>query len=231
MATTAKIEILATITGPGVEPSYIHSFFITTDYIILGVWGARLAWYGFKVLFEQNVLDAFSPFNPSQPVKWFIVDRKCGKGLVAGFESAATFCFHTVNAWQEVDAEGRTDIVCDCLEYENLDVMQRMYYENLLAKRAPTTMQGEKGASSIPQLARYRLSSIGKKSFIRGKGEIRQAKLVFRTQKGHTGDLPIINPRFKMMENRYVWTVVNSGYSTFLDGISKYDLKMEEVLY
>lgn len=41
--TTGKTEILATITGPGVEPAYIHSFFMTGDFVVLGIWGARLA--------------------------------------------------------------------------------------------------------------------------------------------------------------------------------------------
>lgn len=230
---TGETKILATITGPGVEPAYIHSFFMTKDYVILCVWGARLAWYGFKVLFELNMLDAFAPFDPSQPVKWFVVDRRHGRGLVAEFESPASFSFHSVNAWQETNNRGETDIVCDYMEYENLDVMERMYYSNLVSGRdGATTMRGEQGQYFVPQLARYRLSNIGRQPLIRGQqSKLPQAELAFKTPKSQTGDLPTINPRFKMAENRYVWSIVHRGYSTFLDGISKYDLKTKEVLY
>jgi torulene dioxygenase len=34
-----------------------------------------------------------------------------------------------------------------------------------------------------------------------------------------------------MIEDRYVWTIVNRGYSTFLDEISKFDLKTKKLLY
>lgn len=231
-SSTGETKVLATITGQGVEPAYIHSFFMTTDYMILCLWGARLEWYGFKVLLEQNMLDAFAPFDPSKPVKWFVVDRRHGRGLVAEFESPACFCFHTVNSWQEANDQGGTDIICDYMEYENLDIMQRMLYSNLVSsKDGATTMRGEQGKTSVPQLARYRLSNIGQKPLIRQTSKVLQAKPLFKTSRYHTGDLPTINPRFKMTENRYVWSIVNRGYSTFLDGISKYDLRTKEVLY
>jgi torulene dioxygenase len=229
---TGETEILATITGPGVEPAYIHSFFMTKDYVVLGVWGAHVAWYGFKVLLEQNMLDALAPFNNSKPVKWFVVDRRHGRGLVAEFESPANFSFHTVNAWQEMNDQGGVDIVCDYFGYENLDVMKRMYYSNMVSGgEGAITMQGEKGKTSIPQLFRYRLSNIGQEPLARDGVPVPQAELIFKTPKHSTGDLPTVNPRFKMIENRYAWSIVNRGYSAFLDGISKFDLKTKEVMY
>lgn len=96
-----------------------------------------------------------------------------------------------------------------------------------------TIAEDADGKTSVPQLARYRLSNIRRKSFIRGRQQQKmpQAGLVFRTPKFHTGELPSMIPRFKMKKNRYVWSIVNRGYSTFLDRISKFGLKTKEVLY
>jgi torulene dioxygenase len=231
-SSSGETDILATITGPGVEPAYVHSFFMTADYIILGIWGARLAWYGAKVIWEQNMLDAFSPFDENVPVKWFVVDRKHGRGLVAEFESPALFCFHTVNAWQEENAKGGVDVICDLMGYVNLDIMHMMYYSNLVpTEDSAASMQSKDASRWAPQVHRYRLRDVGPTSLARGESKIQQAELILKTPKQTTGDLPTLNPRFKMAENRYLWSIVGRGLSTFFDGISKYDFKTGEVLF
>ena len=65
----------------------------------------------------------------------------------------------------------------------------------------------------------------------KGRTSTSHAELVFTTPKHSTSDLPPVNPRFRMVQNRYVWSIVNRGYSTFFDGISKFDLKTKEVMY
>jgi torulene dioxygenase len=47
------------------------------------------------------MLDALGEFDASKPTKWYVVDRKLGKGVVAKYESNPFFCFHTINAWEE----------------------------------------------------------------------------------------------------------------------------------
>ena len=222
---TGQTEILATISGNGIKPAYLHSFFKTEDFVVLCIWNSRYDGTGLKVLLEQNILDAIAPFDSSQSARWLVIDRKQGRGLVAEFESPASFCFHTVNAWQEVDSKGKLNIVCEYIEYENLDILHSFYYKNMTSEgKDAVNFNNEKGWTSLPRLARYRLSNIGATTLIRTKGrKIPQAELIFHMEKRQVGDLPTINPRFEMQENRYVYSVVNRGHSTFLDGISKGD--------
>lgn len=81
----------------------------------------------------EEHLDAISLFDPRHKVRWFVVDRKHGCGIVAEFESPAVSTFHTVNAWQQNNSYGVRDIVCDLVEYPNLDIFHRFYYSNLMS--------------------------------------------------------------------------------------------------
>jgi torulene dioxygenase len=154
-ATSGTTDILATITGPNTFPAYIHSFFLTEDFVILCIWTSYIAAGGMRVLREKNVLDAICPFNSTQKVRWLVVDRRHGRGLVAEFESPAAFCFRTVKQPNPAKSE---DIVCDLLEYPNLDIIYRFYYSNLMSSvRDAATPFHERGKTAHPRLARYAL--------------------------------------------------------------------------
>ena len=224
-ASTGETEILATVAGPDILPAYLHSFFLTEDFLILCIWPSHLAVGGLKVLWEKNILDAMSPFDSSKPSKWIVVDRKHGQGHIATFESSANFCFHTVNAWQETSEDGRVDIVCDLIQYENLDILHRFYYSNLVPNAAdPTIHANNKGRSSRPQLARFKLSDVGAVST---DTTPRQAELMMTIPYTKVGDIPTMNPKFATHKNRYVYTIVDRGYSSFFDGLSKLDLETQ----
>jgi torulene dioxygenase len=131
-ARSGEAEILATVTESDVKAAYVDSFFLTEDYVVLGIWPAHFAAGGMSILWERNFMDAISNFDPDAETKWLVVDRKDGRGLVAKFTSPAMFAFHSANAWQE-PANGKTDIYCDVIQYPNLDVLHRLYYENMIS--------------------------------------------------------------------------------------------------
>jgi torulene dioxygenase len=229
-AATGETEILAVLSGKGVKPAYLHSFFMTEDFVILCIWNAHFSHKGLKILSEQNLLDAISPFDKSEPNRWFVVDRKHGHGVVAEFQSPAAFCFHTVNAWQ-VGKDGKTDIMCEYVEYENTDVLHSLYYSNLLSSsEQAVTFNDEKGESSLGCLTQYRLSDIGNSPLKHGK-DVPTAERVLQIPKRMAGDLPTINPNFEMRVSRYVYTTIHRGFSAFVDGLSKVDTVTKEVSY
>lgn len=232
-AETGKTVILATIDGPSILPAYLHSFFMTEDYVILCIWGAQYEQNGAKMLIEQNILDAIAPFDPNIPAHWLVIDRKHGRGIVAEYESPAFFCFHTVNAWQVEKEDGNTDIICECVEYENMDILYKLYYRNIISgSKDAVTFNQEKGSTIYPQLSRYRLQNIGNKSLASDRStQLSVAELVFTIPKLHIGDLPTINTVYIQRQNRYIYSIVNRGYSTFLDGIAKTDTKTKEVKF
>ncbi|KAF4627788.1 hypothetical protein G7Y89_g10365 [Cudoniella acicularis] len=220
------------VSGPGIKPAYMHSFFRTADYIVLVIWGSHMSGMGLSIITQQNMVDALAPWDSAQKNRWFVIDNKPGgRGLVAEFESPASFCFHSVNAWQEGN-----DIVCEFSEYENTDIIHGLYYENMMSNGANAEkFAKEKGNSHVPNMVRYRLVDIpgqGEKTSLHGKGEaLPLAEKITSIPKHQSGDLPTINPSFSTRETRYIYSIINRGFSSFLDGISKVDMKTKEVLY
>ncbi|KAI9726950.1 MAG: hypothetical protein M1828_000298 [Chrysothrix sp. TS-e1954] len=173
-AATGKTDILASISSHEVQPAYLHSFFLTENFVILCIWNSHIAGYGLKVLWEKNILDALSPFDAQKPVKWLVVDRRHGRGLVAAFDSPAMYCFHSVNAWEEPTsatdakedqsheaAKTNVNIYCDLIQYPNLDVLHRFYYVNLRSSsQEARNMQRDCWEAHTPHFVRYKLSSV-----------------------------------------------------------------------
>lgn len=180
------------------------------------------------------MLDAISPFNPAATTKWFVVDRKHGRGVVAKFDSPAMFAFHTVNAWQEPQSQdpSQTDIFCDIIQYPNLDTLHRLYYQNFVS--TGSGVANFSGRESVQQsLVRYRLSSIPTasapiKSFTKVNP---QAEKVLVIPSPLIGDLPTINPSYSRQKHRFVYTLVDRGHSSFIDGIGKTDTETKDVFY
>ncbi|KAE9381006.1 hypothetical protein N431DRAFT_396311 [Stipitochalara longipes BDJ] len=227
-ASTGETEILATFAA---KPAYIHSFFLSEDYVILAIWSSWYEKNGIKIPLEQNLLDAISPFSAQNKTHWYAIDRKHGNGVVAEFESPAAFSFHSINAWQEKNREGGTDILAELCEFDNLDVLHKFYYENLTsAGQNAVSFNAEKGASSSPHLSRYRLANIPSQRAKQGSG-VQKATLELKIENLKVGELPTINGRFSTKEHRFVYGVVNRGYSSFLDGICKTDTKTGEAWF
>lgn len=232
--TTGETEIMTTLSGVGILPAYLHSFFLTEDFIVLAIWSSHFGLNGLKILWEQNMLDGIDPFDPSKPVKWLVIDRKHGQGLVAEFESKAAFSFHTINAWQESRADGTHDIICDVICYDSLDILHALYYTNIRSEGAgAVTFMNEKGDSSRSHFARFKLSSIdSSRSLVRDpKSPCPKAEELFTIASPHSGELPAINPAYSTRPSRYVYSIVNRGYSVFLDGLSKIDTESKGVVF
>ena len=147
-ADSGKTDILAEIALSDLPPCYIHSFFLTENYVVLVCTSAHFAWRGMKILWEKNVVSSLEPFSEKKKMKWFVVDRRCCNGVVARFDSNAGFFFHSINAWEEegeeeegeaatvsgghgVDDAKHVDIFCDMIYYPNLDIISSMYYDVL----------------------------------------------------------------------------------------------------
>ncbi|RFU29828.1 hypothetical protein B7463_g6495, partial [Scytalidium lignicola] len=234
---TGKTEVLATISDSTLPPAYIHSFFLTEDFAILAIWGSHFAGYGAKILWERNVMDAIKPFDSNQSVKWLVVDRRHGRGLVSTFESLAMFSFHTVNAWQEKQLENgdSMDIYCDIIQYPNTDMLHRLYYDNLVST-GPGVSKYAGGADkgkTTPSLVRYRLGNVprGNSGGLKKPASTQKAEVIFQVAGPLVGELPSINPSYSTKKSRFVYSLVDRGYSSFVDGISKYDTETKVVTY
>lgn len=232
---TGKTDILATISKKDVPPAYIHSFFLTEDFVVLAVWASRFSGYGAKILWERNVLDAIVPFDEKATTQWVVVDRRHGCGVVSRFESKAMFAFHTVNAWQAEDSEGNVDLICEVVQFQNMDILHRFYYENLVST-APGVSQyaGEARKGAGLSLTRYRLGSVpigASKIKASGLKAVGTAEIVLQLPHPLIGELPTINPLYSTKKSRYIYALSDEGHSSFMDGIVKLDTTTKKALY
>ncbi|KAK4998983.1 hypothetical protein LTR66_001904 [Elasticomyces elasticus] len=233
-ASNQKTTILATITSA--PPAYLHSIFLTQNYVILCVWGSHFAMYGLKILYTRNVLDALNPIDPTQPCRWYVVDRSSQqKGLVAVYTSPAFFAFHAINAYEEASPTrpGETDIVADLPCYDDLSILKRFYYENLMSSSPDARkFTGVKGESTRSWLGRYRLPNIpAEADHTTFAGQDREAVREWATARSQSVELPTINPRFITLKHRYIYGITDRGNSTFFDGLAKFDCLTQTALF
>ncbi|PWY92831.1 carotenoid oxygenase [Aspergillus heteromorphus CBS 117.55] len=229
-ATTNKTSILATITGPAVKPAYLHSFFLSPDYVILCIWPCVIAAGGIRILWERNVVDALR-FDPTLQTRWYVVDRRNRRGVVATFLSPAFFSFHTINAWQKSNEDGTVDIICDIIQYPTDQLIRGVYYEAIIS----TGKDVEKyfgNENSRASLVRYRLAGVPREGRMPKSAKdagLPGAEALCRVNSEYIMELPTINPRFKTTKTRYVYAVLNEGKSSFFDALVKVDLETQKL--
>jgi torulene dioxygenase len=220
-ASTGKTEILATFFG---KPAYIHSLFLTENYVILCVWNSHFKWSGISLLYNKNMLDSIAPFDPNSKATWYVIDRTHNRGLVATYESDPFFCFHSVNAWEEPSStdSSQTDIITELSLFENTDVIHRFYYDNLLSSLSTPKSEyaDQKRLSCLPMQAQFRLPCVSSNS---QSAEPRDAERLFLADKMISVELPTINPSYLTRRHRYTYGCADRLKSSFMDGIAKFD--------
>lgn len=165
-------------------------------------------------------------FDSKAQTRWYVVDRKQGKGLVATFLSDAFFSFHTINSFEKDGEDGTVDIFCDVIQYPNDDLIRKTFFDNLTSTSVESIEKGAFDASKS-SLVRYKLPGISKSGI--PKKTPQKADVVFRLAEEYEAcELPTINPRFKTQKARYVYGLVNRRKSSFFDGIVKIDLETNQ---
>ncbi len=134
------------------EPSYLHSFGMTENYIVI-------AEYPYRVN-PLNLLTSGKPFienyewRPQEPAK-FVVMRKEDGSIIGTYETEAFFSFHHINAF-----ERNSEVIVDISTYSTPGVVNQLYLDQL--RREEThQLQGEAtapNAASEGEMRRYHLS-------------------------------------------------------------------------
>ncbi|EXJ91114.1 hypothetical protein A1O1_04221 [Capronia coronata CBS 617.96] len=228
-ASAGKTSILAKFHH---TPAYLHSIFLTENYVVLCVWNSFYKAGGASILWHRNLLDAMT-WDNTTPATWFVVDKRPaeegGKGLVARYVSDAFYAFHTINAYEEPSrtTEGTVDIVGDVAAYDNMDVLERFYLDNLVSDSPQArTYLDSFGPTIRPSYRRYRLPSLSSAP----TATTRQANIEYTSGKEDAFELPTINPQMVTKKHRYMYGICDTGKSTFVDGLVKYDAWMHSIL-
>ncbi|RMZ68580.1 Carotenoid oxygenase [Pyrenophora seminiperda CCB06] len=226
-ASTGETDILATFPG---TPAYIHSLFLTENYVILCVWSSHISWCGLSLMWHKNVVDSITPFDPNSKSTWYVVDRVHGKGLVATYESMPFFSFHSINAWEQPSPSdpSKTDIVAELSMFENLDVIKRFYYDSIISSIDTPEYNGENRMSCLPMQAQFRLPSVD--AGVPPTTPM-PAELLFQADKFDSMELPTLNPAYITRRHRYTYGCADRLRSTFFDGLVKFDNQTKATIF
>ncbi|KAF3384143.1 Beta,beta-carotene 15,15'-dioxygenase [Talaromyces pinophilus] len=225
---TGKTSILTTFKHPA---AYLHSFFISANYVILCIWSSHFRKGGMPMLLNHNFVDTLADYKTSIGATWFVIDRKPGgSGIVATYESDPFFSFHTINAYEEPSPTdpSKTDIVADLCAYDSLDILKRFYVDNLLSD-SPTakSLSDSSNYDTCAGYRRFRLPHLPKTR----NAKPLKATVEFSMEKRDWPELPSVNPHFKLRKHRFVYGVTSTGKSTFIDGLVKIDVDTKSTLY
>ncbi|PHH72898.1 hypothetical protein CDD80_4184 [Ophiocordyceps camponoti-rufipedis] len=231
-AADGSTDILATLSEPDIPPAYMHSFFLTENFVVLCIPCAHFAWNGLKILWRRNILDAIKPFDPQQSCIWLVVDRRHGRGLVCRFTTPAAFYFHTVNAFEERvkedgDDEATVHLNLDAVFYDNTDVIFALYYDVILDRddAMANFVRDGRFLTARNRLVRHRFR------MPKATDPPSQAEEIFSIPNPHSGELSSINPAYAGRRHRYVFGTSTRGLSTLMDTIVKTDLDTRQVLF
>ncbi|TWU72035.1 hypothetical protein ED733_001418 [Metarhizium rileyi] len=235
-AESGTTDILATISEQELPAAYIHSFFLTENYVILCVPSSHFGWNGLKILWERNLLDAIQPFDNTARCKWLVVDRRHGRGVVARFSTPASFFFHSVNAFEEKlkgdNGKEVTNIYLDQVEYVNTDIMYMLYYDILMNRNEEAVEdmeKHEKHRTTQPKLVRYKFALPALSQSRKGEYSL-TAERVFAIPGPHAGEMPIINPSRAGKSHKYVYGVCSRGVGFWMDAIVKTNIETRDAL-
>jgi torulene dioxygenase len=224
-ASTGKTSILTTFQH---APAYIHSQFLTENYLILCVWNSTFTMGGASILYHRNLMDAMT-WDDKNPATWFVIDKRPaevgGKGLIAKYTSDPFFSFHSVNSYEET-RDGKRDIVCDVAGYDDMSILDKFYFENMLSDSPEAVKWCDRSKTKHRSTyRRYRLSSVPDQP----TASTEKATLEYQSPYDDCPELPTINARFNTKKHRYVYGISDTGMSTFADSLIKYDVETHEV--
>eukprot|EP00172_Hildenbrandia_rubra_P003255 Plantae.Rhodophyta-Hildenbrandia_rubra.ctg49697.p1 GENE.Plantae.Rhodophyta-Hildenbrandia_rubra.ctg49697~~Plantae.Rhodophyta-Hildenbrandia_rubra.ctg49697.p1 ORF type:complete len:515 (+),score=93.30 Plantae.Rhodophyta-Hildenbrandia_rubra.ctg49697:389-1933(+) len=191
------------------KPSYIHSFAMTKNYVILILWPCHIA--PLKTLYEKNLLSAMN-WNGNENTRFYVIERDSCRH-VATYESDPFFSFHTVNAYEKScgkaphRADIKADIIIDLCRYDDMKIIQSFKTELLRTKEASYFPE--------PYLTRYTLADIG---FAKTRGPtILTRATETRLCSSQNVELPRFNSALHMCPYKYVYgTSNNTGKSQFI---------------
>lgn len=123
-------ELVATV--PVDEPAYMHSFAVTERYAVLTENPFTVNPLRFLHP-DRSFVDAYK-WHPERGTRFIVIDRLIGE-VVATRRVPAFFTFHHANAFEREtsrdDSEEGIEIVIDLVAYDNADVLDGLYLNDL----------------------------------------------------------------------------------------------------
>ncbi|KAI9033642.1 carotenoid oxygenase [Phycomyces nitens] len=211
-----KITILATIThrmdgtGQHIRPSYIHSFGMTKDYIILPEQPLAYSNIGLDLMKSGTVITGMK-WDDTIDTYIHIISRH-GKGHIATISVDPFLCFHFGNCWQSVDKDGLVVLNADMCTYLDADIMfqvntlgdpvrQSNYMEHLKEQARRKSQATKINGISVPPLKLESLCDLRRYTITLGTSKI---SAEYRRITNNF-DFPRFSQDFMMRESKYLY--------------------------
>ncbi|KAI8875013.1 hypothetical protein K501DRAFT_234251 [Backusella circina FSU 941] len=133
---SGETTVLSTITHrldkerTPVQIPYIHSFWLTKNYVIIPEFPLYYANKSFNTLVHGTALSSMK-WDATRPAYLHVVRRKLDHanqdGLVASIPVPGFYEFHTANAFESLDANGNTMLNLDCCAFEDGNIIYHVH--------------------------------------------------------------------------------------------------------
>lgn len=200
-------ELLATINSP--RPSIIHSFSMTSHFIILTVFPFvqtySSAWQYF---WGGSILDNLA-FDKTLPTEFYVISRS-EKRLVASYSAAAFFALNHVNAMEFPAGDA---LFVDVCAYEDASILQALGLPELRGDSNSEMPRGEYRRYQLPHLS----EQITKHRML---AQVQPYEAVWKPMAPVPLELPAIHPERSTFGCRYVYGL---SWSSEADSSSLWD--------
>jgi torulene dioxygenase len=218
------------------QSSYIHSFWLTNNYIIIPETPLTFQDKGKNMMLNGSVLSSLS-WNSKSPTWCHVIrrhiDRPGQDGLVASIPVPSFFTFHAGNAFESICAStGNTMLTLDCASFVNGDVMHQLYRFGLPHRKGPSVTRAKQttflnGIATPPA----RQTEFG--DYIRYKLNLDQSKVVSIDTLANNVEFPRFNQAYAMKAtNQFVYGCQLYGFTEKMDetgGLVKMNLKNKDL--
>ena len=183
-------------------PTYIHSFALTQNYVIMLLCPAR---YDLLKLITTKSISSSITFPQHAPTKFVVISRKHAK-VVATYEYHQFFTFHVINAFEQDDA-----INIDVSYYDDPSIIRQLQTDNITSGGEIT---GAKPVRfTLPDLSRG--MAIGKTEGLRAKkSSLAEVEI----------ELTTIAPRCETKPYTYMYGISDNACGEFRGDVAKLDI-------
>ncbi|CCX33028.1 Similar to Retinoid isomerohydrolase; acc. no. Q91ZQ5 [Pyronema omphalodes CBS 100304] len=184
--------------------AYVHSFWLTENFVVLCCFSAHYQAGGAGVLWWNNIIDALQDVQADKKAVWYVIPRTGGS--YKRYQGEAFFAFHTANAWEE-----NGGIVAEVAGFRGIGVLKKFYVNVLLDEK-----EAEKWVhKDRPRFGRWFLEGVE----TQGEGRVER---VWEQPEDISFEMPTFNPRFGGRKSRYTYGLLSS-HAVVADGIIKFD--------
>jgi torulene dioxygenase len=196
---SGKVTVLADIThrkdNSLFQLSYIHSFWVTKNYVIIPESPLTYQDKGRNMLLNGSILSSMTWVDHA-PTWLHVISRTEGKGLVASIPvNPGFFTFHVGNAFDEVDSSnGDILLTLDSCSFADGDIMNQLHNFGSQHRKGPVTTASK--TTYINGIAYPPRPQTEFGDLIQYKVNVSQSKLISSTTLARNVEFPRFNQQF-----------------------------------